>query len=135
MEEATLQSGDYAVKGLGMERRLRIERKSLPDLVGCMTSGRDRFQRELERLAAYPQRIVIVEGSYRDLAAGQYRSRLHPNAAVAAVADWWQEFGVGFLFAHNRPEAQRFAQSFMLNAARDAWFAFHSAPAEARRER
>ena len=41
----TLATGDYSVHGL--EDLLTVERKSLDDLLGCMTSGRPRFEREL----------------------------------------------------------------------------------------
>ena len=82
METGSLQTGDYTAKGL--ESHLRIERKSLEDLIGCLTSGRERFLRELERLMAFPARVVIIEGSYLDLAHGNYRSRIAPSAAVGS---------------------------------------------------
>ena len=121
MEEATLQTGDYSAKGLNLDRTLRIERKNFSDFMGCMTSGRDRFERELERLAAFPHRIVIIEGTAADLAAGNYRSRINTNSAVATVMDWWQEYNVGFLFAHDRELAQRYAKAFIFNTAKDAY--------------
>ena len=46
----TLPTGDYSVSGF--EDLICVERKSLPDLIGCMTSGRTRFERELQRMKA-----------------------------------------------------------------------------------
>lgn len=40
---ATLKTGDYSLAGL--ESVVSIERKSLDDFVGCITTGRDRFEK------------------------------------------------------------------------------------------
>lgn len=118
MEEASLQTGDYGVKGL--EKDVRVERKSMSDLVSCMSqkAQRDRFKRELERLTAFPERLVVVEGSFNELREGEYHSLLHPNAAMSTVASWWGEFNVGFMFASSRDSAQEFTRRFLFNAAR-----------------
>ncbi len=50
--EGTLTTGDYSVAGL--KHVVAIERKSLPDLLGCIGQQRDRFDREVQRLLAYP---------------------------------------------------------------------------------
>ena len=43
--------GDYSVKFL--TEHIRIERKSLPDLISSLTQGRDRFQREMTLIRAF----------------------------------------------------------------------------------
>jgi len=72
-EIAGLAAGDYALasdteepKRRGQLRPVRfaIERKSLEDFLGTISSGWDRFQRELERMAAFQARVVIVEGDF-----------------------------------------------------------------------
>lgn len=62
---ATLKTGDYTVQG--MEDLLCLERKSLPDLVGTLMHGRERFFREMERMQAFPYRAILVEASYEDV--------------------------------------------------------------------
>ena len=70
----SLVAGDYAlredcetVKGREtLAVRFAIERKSLDDFLGTISVGWDRFQRELERMAAFPARVVIVEGDFAD---------------------------------------------------------------------
>ena len=65
-ERATLDTGDYSVKG--WERSVAIERKSLLDLAGTMLGGYEgnprktprRFNMELERMRHYDLRAVIV---------------------------------------------------------------------------
>lgn len=61
----TLIVGDYTTKKL--YNRFHIERKSLQDLYGTLTSGNRRFKYELFR-AAYAQikLEVYVEGTYED---------------------------------------------------------------------
>jgi len=43
----TLRIGDYSLEGY--ETKFSIERKTLNDFIGCTTSSRERFLRELER--------------------------------------------------------------------------------------
>jgi len=45
--KAALDTGDYSIAGL--EHFIAIERKTLPDLIGCLCNGRERFERELRR--------------------------------------------------------------------------------------
>ena len=68
----SLVAGDYAlasdceeVKGKQMLAvRFAIERKSLDDFLGTISTGWDRFQRELIRMESFPARVVIVEGDF-----------------------------------------------------------------------
>jgi ERCC4-type nuclease len=59
----TLSAGDYAIYG---DDSFAIERKSLDDFLGTISSGWERFQRELKRMesASFPARIIIVEGDF-----------------------------------------------------------------------
>lgn len=55
----TLQSGDYSLAG--HEGRFTVERKSVADLIGSLTAGRERFERECHRLRGYDfARLLIV---------------------------------------------------------------------------
>ena len=115
-ERATLPTGDYTLQG--MEEDICVERKSLPDLVSCLTSGRERFERELQRMRAYPSRAVVVEAGWHDLATGNYRSRLNPKSATPTVASWTGRFCVPFLFLGNRAYAADFVSYFLLGSAK-----------------
>ena len=99
----TLPTGDYSVSGF--EDLICVERKSLPDLIGCMTSGRTRFEKELQRMRAYDARCVVVEASWRQLRDGEYRSRITPEAATHSVVSWLSRFAVPFLFVDDRKSA------------------------------
>jgi len=61
----TLIVGDYTTKKL--LNSFHIERKSLQDLYGTLTSGNNRFKYELFRAAYHSLRLeVYVEGSHAD---------------------------------------------------------------------
>jgi ERCC4-type nuclease len=49
-EVGTLTTGDYSIRGL--EHVVSVERKTLPDLVACVGSSRERFDKEVKRLLA-----------------------------------------------------------------------------------
>ncbi len=80
VEVGTLPTGDYSVKGL--ETVVAIERKSLTDLLGCIGQDRERFDREVMRLLAYPVRAIVIESTWQEVEAGQWRSKVTPAAAV-----------------------------------------------------
>lgn len=63
IESAHLVNGDYAIKGDGA---FSVERKSLDDFLGTISTGWERFQREMYRMErfGYPTKIIIVEGDF-----------------------------------------------------------------------
>jgi len=90
---ATIRTGDYSVAGC--EDLIRIERKSLPDLAACCCAGsktaegeRERFERELTDLAQFRLRWLLIVGSWQDLRAGNYGSRINPASVEASLAAW-----------------------------------------------
>ncbi|HEY3899690.1 MAG TPA: ERCC4 domain-containing protein [Chthoniobacter sp.] len=72
----TLTSGDYSIAGL--EREFAVERKTVPDLVRSLTTERERFSRELERLRGYRFARLLIIGYPGQIEMGQYRSRATP---------------------------------------------------------
>lgn len=68
----SLVAGDYALESdceprKGKEAlavRFAIERKSLEDFLGSISTAWPRFVRELERMELFPARIIIVEGNF-----------------------------------------------------------------------
>ena len=124
----TLSIGDYSLAGL--EDHIAVERKSLPDLVLCLGRERDRFERELQRGAALDAFCVVCEGSWLDLAQGNYRSQLKPHSACQSVAAFMARYRVPFLFAGSRAAAEYVCWSFLrqyLEGARKRWKAIAKA--------
>ena len=117
LEEATLQTGDYGIKGLP---DVRGERKRFDEMATILgnTAERARFKRELERLIGFRERIVIIEGDWKSLCSGNYRSRVDPFAATNAIMSWLGEFCIPFFPAHDRAMGQHAMACFLFNAAR-----------------
>ena len=80
-----LSEGDYSVAIDGKAPLpVRLERKSLGDLYGCVGFGRDRFERELERLRQYDYCALILECSAEDILRGFERSQIPGKTALAS---------------------------------------------------
>jgi len=134
LREGTLQTGDYGILGLP---DVRGERKRFDEMATILgqKDERERFKRELERLMAFRERIVIIEGDWQDFCAGAYRSRVDPYAATNALMSWLGEFMVPFFMAHDREMGQHAMACFLFNAARREHMkreAFYAGAAEAR---
>ena len=110
VETGTLMSGDYSIPGF--EDRVAVERKSLDDLLGCLTHDRDRFIREMQRLRGFESVAVVVEAPFDQLVDGRYRSKMPPASAVQSVISFMAVFRVPFFFAP-RLRAERFTYDFL----------------------
>lgn len=122
VRQGKLQTGDYSLAGL--EDLIAVERKSLPDLVGCLTGGRERFERELQRARGLEAFCVVVESPWEALARGEYRSRMNPHAACQSVLAFTARYGIPFLFCGSRPAAEYCAYGFLrqfLQGGRSRW--------------
>jgi len=100
-EPATLESGDYSLPGF--TDRVAIERKALDDLIAClMGPNRERFEKELRRLARYDLAAVVVESSLEDISRGRYKSEMKPQAALQSILAFMARYRVPFVFAGGR---------------------------------
>ena len=109
--QGTLDTGDYSLAGL--TDRVSVERKSLADLVGCLGSGRDRFEHELQRAAALESFMVVIEASWKELSSGNYRSRMNPHAACQSVLAFISRYRIPFHFAGSRQAAEYCTWGFL----------------------
>jgi DNA excision repair protein ERCC-4 len=122
-ERGTLTTGDYTVKGL--EREIAIERKSLPDMLGCVGRERERFEREVKRLIAYPVRALVIEATWHELEAGHWRSGVTSQAALGSVFGWIAH-GLPVIMAGGRDQAAKYISRLLFIAARRRWFELQS---------
>ena len=132
IQPGTLTVGDYSLHSLS--DKVAVERKSLPDLLQCLGRERERFERELLRGAALDAFAVVVEGSWADLAGGNFRSQLNPHAACQSVLAFMARYRVPFLFAGSRPAAEYSVWGFLrqyLEGARKRWGAIVAAHEDA----
>ena len=111
VQRGTLASGDYSV--LGMESMIAVERKSLPDLVMSVSRERDRFWREITRLAQMPAAAVVVESSFSSALAGRYRAKVYPTALIASCMAIQYDFGIPVMWMWTRELAAAWTLAFL----------------------
>jgi ERCC4-type nuclease len=89
---AGLPTGDYSIQD--HESEIAIERKSLADLYGSMTWGRERFEREVERLSELPGfAAVIIEATWPQIADPlsfdpAWKNKTKPKTIVNTITAW-----------------------------------------------
>jgi len=105
VERGTLESGDYSLEGY--EDRVAVERKTLADLFGSCGGGRERFEREWERMSHLDFAVVVIEASFADVLRGPERSRMAPKAVINTLLAWSVRYGVHVVYAGTRRSAER----------------------------
>lgn len=87
LEHYALRSGDYSI--VGLEDVVAIERKSLQDFYGSISSGRERFEREIQRLyETHRYACVVIEGDYEDIANPESFTQVLPKTAFRTIQSW-----------------------------------------------
>lgn len=97
-----LESGDYSIKTkaneniglpeITLENLCCVERKkTLDELIGNLTNGRDRFFREFERFNGKLV-IAVEENCYKDVVTRNYRSQMNPVALNNSIMKLSSEF-------------------------------------------
>ena len=114
----SLTTGDYSLAGL--LNVVAVERKGLSDLLGCVGTDRERFDREVQRLLAYPVRALVIEATWPDLEQGEWRSQVTPAAAVGSVLGWIAA-GLPVVMAGDHQRAGRYVSRLLYTAARRRW--------------
>ena len=115
VEVGTLATGDYALRGL--EHLVCIERKSLDDLLGCVGRDRERFERELMRMQAYPVRVLLVEATWAEIELGSWRSKVTSSQAMGSLIGW-AAMGIQLALVGDHQRAGRFASRLLFTVAR-----------------
>lgn len=96
----SLRTGDYSVEG--MQELLTLERKSLPDIVGCTVSNRERFIAECRRMAKFRWKAILIEATLEDIKGGfryfNIISDVHPNAVCGTLDAIEANFGIPIIY-------------------------------------
>lgn len=103
----SLTTGDYALAAC--PDVCRIERKSLQDLIGCVGNDRERFEKEISRLLAFPIRILVVESTWEQIElheplAPQWRGKVTREAVIGSLLGW-QAMGLSIHMAASHERA------------------------------
>ena len=114
-EIGSLATGDYSVKGL--EHVVAIERKSAEDMLAGIGRERERFDREVQRLLAYPVRAIVVEAGWQFFEVGDWRGSVTPAAAIGSLLGWIIA-GVPVVMADTHERAGKFVSRMLYIAAK-----------------
>ena len=113
VELGTLQTGDYSIKGL--QELCTVERKSLCDCIGSISTDRERFVRELQRLRAYRCRALVIEANMNDILEHRYRSNMQPEAVIGSLAAFQIRYELPIVFCGDATGAARYTLAILRN--------------------
>lgn len=119
-ERGTLNTGDYALTSC--PDVCRVERKSLVDLVGCVGCDRDRFEREVSRLLAYPVRVLVIESTWETIESHepsmpQWRGKVTKEAVLGSILGW-EAAGLSIHMAGDHARAGRHVARLLYTVAK-----------------
>ncbi len=108
-ERATLPVGDYGIAGFSDwdNPAFIVERKSLDDLVGSLTTGRDRFIRECEKMRAFRFHALVIEAREEDVTCHRYQSAATPQSVLQTLCALQVRAGLHILWCADPDGAAR----------------------------
>lgn len=107
---AALKTGDYSIEGF--EDKVAIERKSLGDAFSSFGADRERFERELQRMAEMEFSVVVVEASlgsvlYKPKPEGSGNRWFSGKALIRTVTAWQNRYPTKWWFFPTRDWSER----------------------------
>ena len=102
-----LDFGDYSAEYtlgdevISLKNSIVIERKmSLDEICGNFTRGRERFKHEFERAIKSGAKVhlIIENGSYEKVIAGDYRSKLNANSLYSSLIAFCDRYNITIHF-------------------------------------
>ncbi len=112
-----LSTGDFSLPAC--ENLVCVERKTMSDLISCLCTGRERFERELARTRAISHFWVVCEGSHGNVLRGNHRSTMVPGAAFQSIVALMTRYRIPFLMANDAATAARLCESLHLKWYRE----------------
>ena len=114
----TLQSGDYSA--VGLEDSFCVERKTVADLAGSLTRGRDRFMREMHRLRGFSNAYLLIIGRDLDLATLAAQGRANVKQIHNSLLAIQARYGVHIVWVDTPEEAAVLVETWAFTAYREA---------------
>lgn len=122
----TLQSGDYSLAG--HEGRFTVERKSVADLIGSLTAGRERFERECHRLRGYDFARLLIVGHPDDVPAHLSRRKTTAKAVLGSLAAFEVRYRLPVVWEPSERRAAVQIEKWAWYFYREAWRPFKALP-------
>lgn len=115
-----LDFGDYACQFADNTiPPLVFERKNLSDLFSTLTSGHERFKREIQRAKEANHNIVIIiEGTFTDVLRGCTHSTVKGITIIKQLFTLWFKYGVQFVCCESRTEMSQYIQECFFSIGR-----------------
>lgn len=112
IEWGTLKTGDYSIKDMSDPERclysVCVERKSLADLFNSTGNGRDRFERECQRMSKFDYAEIVIEHDLRAcFKAPPPLSAMVPKSVYRTIIAWSQRYGIHCTWCPNRLFAEK----------------------------
>lgn len=122
--KVVVHAADYSVvraDGVVMDRWVAVERKAPKDIIGCVASGRDRFERSLEKLRGCMRPAIVIECNFKDFAKESFykHTKVKPAAVVGSIIAWSTRLRIPVFPCSNRFEAIQMTQWILNRAALD----------------
>ncbi len=89
-------------------------------MLACIGTERERFDREVQRLLGYPVRCLIVESTWAEMEAGEWRSKVTAAAAIGSLLGW-VAMGIPVIMAGDHERAGRYVSRLLFTAAAKGW--------------
>ena len=103
-EVKKLDAGDYSI--VGYENEFVIERKSISDLVGTLTTGHKRFNAEIERSKKLKYFAIIIEGTINDVMKGIRYSKTPGYVVSSILFTIHMKYNIPVFFCRDRTECK-----------------------------
>lgn len=123
---ATLKTGDYDLAEFAerpVAERVVVERKSLADLYGTLSRGRERFEREILRMAEYGYAAIVIEATYTEIATPNWHlphaTLMTSKSVIASLLAWSQRHGIHVFDCPGRRFAEQLTHRILERWARD----------------
>jgi ERCC4-type nuclease len=115
VERMGLSYGDYTAIVHGRPVPIFFERKGLSDLFGTMTSGYERYKKEMQRAKDDNVKLIlIVEGTYTDVWNGIEHSQFDGKSMMKKLATLYVKYDHEYVLCESRRVmARRIADTFL----------------------
>lgn len=88
-----LSTGDYSI--IGFEDKVCVERKEKSDLFNSVGKGRERLEREFQRMQSFDYAALVIESSLAGIFTNPpARSKMSPKSVLRTLIAWSQRYNV-----------------------------------------
>ncbi len=78
------------------------------------------IEREVQRLLSYPIRALVIESTWQEFEAGDWRSKIKPASVIGSLLGW-SALGLPIVMAGTHQQAGRYVSRLLFIAARRRW--------------